>query len=87
MLNKVPRLITILLFLTTFSIASNNPGGFTLPQSLAPADYQPKTVVLKVKPAFRNFCSLESVSIPELQSVIQDLGTITLRKIFPTFSE
>jgi len=83
MLNKVPRLITILLFLTTFSIASNNPGGFTLPQSLAPADYQPKTVVLKVKPAFRNFCSLESVSIPELQSVIQDLGTITLRKIFP----
>lgn len=83
MLNKVPRLITILLLLTTFSLAGNKTGGFTLPQSLTAADYQPKTVVLKVKPAFRNYCSSESVSIPALQSILQDLGTITLRKIFP----
>ncbi len=45
--------------------------------------YIPKTVILKVKPEYRDNCSANNINFERLNNYFSELGTVKLGKIFP----
>ncbi len=56
---------------------------FTMNANLAADEVQAKTVILKVKPLYRDNCSLNAISSIELNTLFQAIGMNSLAKMFP----
>ncbi len=80
---SVLPLVFLLFLQVSLSLAGNKPGQFKMPAGLTGSDYLPNTIIFKVDPAYRSFCSLTSTEIPALQEVLQSFGPVSLHKMFP----
>lgn len=56
---------------------------FTMPQGITENDYLPRTIILKVKPEYRQFCSEEKINIPELKNIFSSVQVENILKKFP----
>lgn len=56
---------------------------YVMPEGVKSGDYQLNTIVFRVKPEFRNQCSKENVTVPQLQKIFSTLNITHLHKIFP----
>src|ERR1700752_2836205 len=72
--------ITLLLCVTFFANAQKL---YRLPWGITEKDYLPKTIILKVKPGFKNICDNSSINHPSFQNIAQSIGFFNLNKKFP----
>ncbi len=82
-----------LLFLISFLInlqfisAKHNAAvpknSFVLPKGATEADYLSKTLVFKVNEQYRNACTISKITDAEIQSQLNVLGVVQLKKLFP----
>ena len=82
-----------LLFLISFLInlqfisAKHNAAvpknSFALPKGATEADYLSKTLVFKVNEQYRNACTISKITDAEIQSQLNVLGVVQLKKLFP----
>ncbi len=56
---------------------------FQMPASITESDYIANTVIVKVKPEFRQFCTADKISIPEVETIVAEAQTQQLYKLFP----
>ncbi|MGZ4038215.1 MAG: S8 family serine peptidase, partial [Bacteroidia bacterium] len=56
---------------------------YKLPEGLTASDYLANTIILKVKPAYRNQCAEQGIGIPKLQNALSAIGATSLVKKFP----
>ncbi len=59
---------------------------FALPKNVGTADYQAKTIVVKIDPSKKSSLGKSSIGIPALQSVFQKVGVTQVNRMFPTAS-
>ncbi len=52
-------------------------------KSFANIDYQPQTIILKIKPEFREFCKSNKIEIEDVQQFFSDIQVFEIKKIFP----
>lgn len=76
------KLLSIILLLG-IALITNAQKLYHLPDGLTEKNYLPKTIILKVKPDFRNICDNSSINHPAFQSVSQVFGITNLKKKFP----
>lgn len=57
---------------------------YHLPKGITSNDYLSKTIILKVKPAFKSNCSITNINHPALQTLSTNLGITHLNKKFPS---
>lgn len=69
--------IVALLLMSTAIFAADKNGGKNTPT------YHEKTVVFKVKEAYRNLCSVEAANVPVLQQAISNVQVTSQAKYFP----
>ncbi len=88
MKNKI--LLSILLFIifsNSFAQYKTVPKAtkkyFSLPSNIRPNDYVANTIVVKVKPEFRDACSTNAIENEALNHFLNDISTTKLNKIFP----
>ena len=70
------------------SLFASNPNqqnkkAFALPKNVTSADYQSKTIVVKIDPAKKSSLGKSSIGIPALQSVFQKAGVTSINTMFP----
>lgn len=85
--------LTLFAFLTCLCLSSiaqfktphyiSNSRVFKLSPLVTDKDYKPATIVFKIKPAYRNSCTKNSVQISAINAVLNSIGAINLHKIFP----
>ncbi len=56
---------------------------YRLNNTITPADYLPKTIILKVKPAFAASCSVNEIDYPLFNELAGVVGVTNLHKKFP----
>ncbi len=76
------KLLATALLVSTFIFAQQNRKSFSLPAMVTSADYQPNTVIIKVKPGYRYACTKTQISTPQLTSVFKKTGTYSVNKLF-----
>ncbi|MGI8893386.1 MAG: S8/S53 family peptidase [Bacteroidia bacterium] len=82
-----PLIFIVLFFLLSsfYGEETSNPSNqFRIPENVTKEDYAQDIVIIKVKPEYRNFCSLEEISIPALQALFSQISPSSLKKKFPT---
>jgi hypothetical protein len=52
-------------------------------KSFANIDYQPQTIILKIKPEFMEFCKSNKIEIEDVQQIFTDIQVFEIKKIFP----
>lgn len=67
----------------SFSQQKINRQYFEMPEGITESDYLTKTIIVKVKPEFRDYCSAEKINIPEVETILQNAGTTSFRKKYP----
>ena len=75
--------LTIILFCV---FALNNLSAqkaYQLPKNITSNDYLTKTIIIKVKPAFTNLCSVNKIEHVSFQAFASAIGVINLHKKFP----
>lgn len=85
-MKKQLQLLTGVLLLCQLAISQNRMAGtntFRLAPGVTQEDYVPATIILKVKPEFRQACSVNGIADARMQNVFQRLGATSLHKIFP----
>lgn len=82
--------LLLLAFSATFSFAqkatsfsSGGPAHFTMPANLKASDYLQKTIILKVKGAYRSVCTNNGINDPEFIRLYSSIGGTGLAKKFP----
>lgn len=70
-------------FLLLLSIITYLPGAGVHAQDIA-ADHIPRTVILKVKPAYRNLCGINQINDIRINSFFDQIGVEKLEKKFPS---
>lgn len=56
---------------------------FVIPSNVTSQDYLPNTIILKLKPQYRNIASLKKIDHPLVDQVLAYVGVSTLSKKFP----
>lgn len=56
---------------------------YQLPKTIAADEYLPKTIIIKVKPAFANVCSATKIDHPLFNSLATTINVTNLHKKFP----
>lgn len=56
---------------------------FSMPSGIKPGDYMEKTIILKVKPAYRSLCSIDKINDPSFVQLYSSVGGTGLKKKFP----
>lgn len=59
---------------------------FVFPKHVGTADYQAKTIVVKIDPAKKSSLGKSSIGIPALQSIFQKVGVTKVSTMFPNAS-
>lgn len=81
------KILLLVLLLTGLGAAGSNKGtsspAYRLPSGLSASDYQPNTVILRVKPGYRSLCSENEIGASPFLKLTGMLGSYRLRKIFP----
>jgi serine protease len=72
----------ILLLTAGFSLSAQKVAT-TSNASITSGDYLPKTIIIKVKPAFADLCSLNKIDHPLFTSLSTSIGSSNLHKKFP----
>jgi len=75
------RLFIVLLLGITLALQSQKL--YQLPKGITNNDYLPKTIILKVKPAFKSSCTITNINHPAFQTISTTLGVTDLKKKFP----
>lgn len=85
---KITIVLLLLLINTSFSMASGNPGGkeFRLPANISASDMVDKTIIFKLKPAFRSDARISSVENQNMTDVLNAMGATSVVKKFPAKS-
>jgi len=79
-------LVTLFLPASGVSKDGQHPSGpahFTMPSGLQPGDYMQQTIVFKVLPDYRAGCFVNNIELPVLNAVLEQLGQVSLTKMFP----
>lgn len=72
--------LVVLFIGLAFSLTAQN--NYQLPANVSTADYMPNTIIFKVKPTFRNFCTETSVNLASLQKSFNAIGVTANAKKF-----
>jgi subtilisin family serine protease len=56
---------------------------YQLPADIQADEYLPQTIIVKVKPQYRHWCSIERIAEPQLQAALQLIEAKSVRKMFP----
>jgi serine protease len=56
---------------------------YFLQPGVTTADYAANTIIFKVKPAYRTYCSESAINIPAFQKLLVGMNTIRVNKIYP----
>lgn len=77
-------LITTTAFSQQKTAASQRvPAHFVLPARLKPGDYMAKTIIIRVKPAYRSLCSADKINNADFIKLYDGIGGRGLMKKFP----
>lgn len=71
------------LLLSQILFAQTPQNRFTFPENITSQDYLPGTLILKIKPDFRSYCSGNSIAISGINKSLATLGVTQLKKKFP----
>lgn len=88
-MNLFPKkilLFFIFCFNSVFGFAQSTVD-FTLPENVTENDYLKGKIILKIKPAFENYCSGNQIQISKLQNIFQTIDVVKIEKIFPFASK
>ena len=55
---------------------------YQMQEGITSTDYIQNTIVLRVKPEYRSFCSEAGIQIPSIQKILAQLPSVTIRKVF-----
>ena len=72
---------TILVMLVSIQLSAQKL--YQLPKSITTDDYLPKTIIVKVKPAFAHLCSGTKINQPLFNSLATAINVTNLHKKFP----
>lgn len=56
---------------------------FKLPEGITTSDFQANTIILKLKPAYRNQAQKNGINVQQLMNVFNELGVQEVTKLFP----
>jgi subtilisin family serine protease len=85
-MKKLIALLSGLLLLWQAVVSQNrlNPSNtFRLAPGVTQDDYVPATIIFKVKPEYRQACSVNGIADARMQNLFQRLGATSIYKIFP----
>ena len=76
------HLLNFILILS-ISLIAKGQKLYRLPQHITADDYAPKTIILKVNPAFRSLCNNTKIDHVEFKNLSSSIGAVNLHKKFP----
>ncbi|MBL7883378.1 MAG: S8 family peptidase [Bacteroidia bacterium] len=65
------------------SIFANAQSNFVFPENVKHSDYMEKTIIVKVLPQYRQWCSVNTIAISSFNQLYNTIGGVQLMKKFP----
>lgn len=87
MRHYIYQILSLILLLTPFHPICAQQQAFRMPIGITAQDYQPNTVILRVKPDFRSRCTPTNIDLRTVQTVFSELEGTQLDRIFPTVKQ
>ena len=75
--------VVFALLITHCAYSASGGRNYLLPAGVTAADYQARTLILRVDPAFRSLCQEDNIQAPAFERIVRELGQVRLFKVFP----